>query len=106
MRLISGIKFFKKKTWFCRWKSTDNNDINILLSLGNPCTFLIAKEKKEKTSKDFSGTNRELSQNDTEKQIMPSKIAMNELFNDIWCYSFIACLIEKLANSSKSLVYP
>ena len=36
-------------------------------------------------------TYSELSQNRTEKQIMPSKIRINWLFNDISCYLFIAC---------------
>ena len=31
---------FKKLRQFCRWKSTENHDINIFLSLENPCTFL------------------------------------------------------------------
>ena len=37
---------------------------------------------------------------------MPSKITMNQLFNDIRCCLFIACLIEKFANSCKGLLYP
>ena len=32
------------ETRFCRWKSTDNSDINIFLSLENPSTFLLAKD--------------------------------------------------------------
>ena len=39
------LKFQKTETRFCRWKSTDNNDINIFLSLKNRCTLLLAKEK-------------------------------------------------------------
>ena len=39
---------------------------------------------------DFN-TNIELSQNRTEKQIMPFKITVNELLNDVGCYLFIAC---------------
>ena len=62
--------YFKKLRQFRRWKTTDNNDINIFLSLGNPCTFLLAKEN---TWKCIFNTNRELSQNHIEKQIMPSK---------------------------------
>ena len=62
--------YFKKLRQFRRWKTTDNNDINIFLSLGNPCTFLLAKEN---TWKCILNTNRELSQNHIEKQIMPSK---------------------------------
>ena len=44
---ISSNKIKISKNWYtsCRWKSTDNNDINILLSLENPWTFLLAKEK-------------------------------------------------------------
>ena len=33
------LKFRKTETRFCRWKSTDNSDINIFLSLEKPCTF-------------------------------------------------------------------
>ena len=86
------LKFQKTETQFREWKSTDNNDINIFLSLENPFTFLLAKEK---TWKRILNTNSEFSQNRTEKQIMPSKTAINWLFNDIWCYLFFV-LIEKL----------
>ena len=37
------LKFQKTEKQFCRWKSTDKNNINIFLSLENPCTFLLAK---------------------------------------------------------------
>ena len=77
---------------FCRWKSTDNNDINIFMSLEN-ATFLLAKEK---TWKHIFNTNSELSQNRTEKQIMPFKITVNWLFNDIWCYLVIRCFNWKI----------
>ena len=77
------LKFQKTETRFCRWKNTDNNDINIFLSLENPCTFLLAKEK---TWKRTFNINSELSQNHTEKQIMPFKTTLNWLFNGIWCY--------------------
>ena len=33
------LKFQKTKTRFCRWKSTDNNDINLFRSLENSCTL-------------------------------------------------------------------
>ena len=56
---------FKNLTWFCRWKSTDDKDVNIFLSLENPCTFLLAKEK---ICKCIFNTNSELSQNRTEKK--------------------------------------
>ena len=87
------MKFQKTETWFCGWKSTDNNDINISLSLENPCTFLL---EKEKTWKHIFNTNNELSQNGAEKQIMPSKTTVNWLFNDIWCCLFIACFDWKI----------
>ena len=45
-------------------KSTDNNDINIFLSLENPCTFLLANEK---TWKRIFNPISELSQNSTKK---------------------------------------
>ena len=38
------LKFQKTETWCCRWKNTDNNDINIFLSLENP-NFSLPKEK-------------------------------------------------------------
>ena len=85
---------FLNGTRICRWKSTDNNDFNIFLSLENPCTILLTKEK---TWKRIFNTNSELSQNCTEKQIMPSKATINWLFNDIWCFS---------TNSCKSPLYP
>ena len=37
-----------------------------------------------------------MSQNRTEKQIMPSKTKVNCLFNDIWCYLFIFCFDWKI----------
>ena len=84
---------------FCRWKSTDNNNINIFLSLENPCTFLLAEEKNWKR---IFNTNSELSQNRTEKQIMPFKTAINCLFNDIWRYLFIACFNWKIMQERKT----
>ena len=84
--LAKKLKFQKTETRFCRWKSTDNNDINIFLSLKNPCTFLLVKEKIWKS---IFNTNSELLQNRTEKQIMPFKTTINWLFNDIWCYLVI-----------------
>ena len=62
--LGQNLKFQKTETGFCRWKSTDNSDINIFLSLENLCTFLLAKEK---TWQHIFNTNSELSQNRTKK---------------------------------------
>ena len=64
------------------------NNINIFLSLENPCAFLTAKKK---TWKRIFNTNSELSQNRTEKQVMPLKTTVSWLFNDIWCYLVIDC---------------
>ena len=89
--LGSRLKFQKTKTWVCGWKSNDYN-INIFLSLENPCTFLLAKEQ---TWKHIFKTNSELSQNHTEKQFMPSKLTVNWQFNDI-CYLVIGCFNWKL----------
>ena len=86
-------KFRKTETMFCWWKSNDNNNINIYLSLENPCTFLLAQEN---TWKRIFNTNSELSPNRTEKQIMPSKTTVNWLFSDIWCYLVIACFDWKI----------
>ena len=80
------LKFQKTETRFCRWKSTDNNNINIFQSLENPCSFLLAKEN---TWKRIFNTNSELIQNRTEKQIMPSKTTINLLFNDIWYFFWL-----------------
>ena len=83
----------------------NNNDINIFLSLENPCTFLLAKEKTFfNTKKRIFNTNSELLQNCTEKQIMPSKTTINWLFNDIWCYLFIACFDEKIGVFQQTVV--
>ena len=95
-----NIKVSKTETRFCRWKSTDNNDINIFLSLENPCTFLLAKEK---TWKRVFNTISQCSQNRTEKQNIPSK-ATNWLFNDIWCYFFIACFDWKIGVLQQTVV--
>ena len=65
--LAKNQNFKKLRHGFFRWKSTDNNDINILLSLENSCTFFLAKEKAWKC---IFNTNSELSQNRTEKQIV------------------------------------
>ena len=104
-RLLS--EFFRKWGWFqktetpfCRWKSTDNNNINIFLSLENPCTFLLAKEN---TWKHIFNTNSELSQNRTEKQIMPSKTTVDWLFNDIR-YLFIAFFDWKIVVFQQSVI--
>ena len=61
--------------------------------MGNPCTFLPAKEK---TWKRIFTTNNELSQDCTEKQIMPSKATINGLLKDTWCYLLIACFDWKI----------
>ena len=81
--------------------STDNNDITILMYLENPCTFLLAKEK---TWKCIFNTNSELSQNRTEKQIMPSKTTVNWLFNDIWHYLVIACFDREITIFQETVV--
>ena len=68
--------------------SNDYYDINIFLSPENPCTFLLAKEK---TWKIIFNTNGELSQNRSEKQIMPFERIVNWLFNDMWRYLVFDC---------------
>ena len=64
------LKFKKTEARFFRRNSTDNNGINIFLSLENPCTFLLAKEK---TWKRIFNTNSELSQNRTENKLCHPK---------------------------------
>ena len=39
-----------------------------------------------------------------QKKYMPSKTTINWLFNDIWCYLFIACFDS--TDSSNGLLYP
>ena len=95
------MKFQKTERQFCRWKSTDNNGINIFLSLEIPCTFLLAKEK---TWKRIFNINSELLQNCTEKQIMPSKLTINWLFYYKWCYLFIAYFDWKIRVFQQTVV--
>ena len=103
--LDKKLKFQRTETRCCRWKSTDNNDI--FLSLENPCTFLLAKEK---TWKRIFDTNSELSTNSTEKQIMSFKTTVNWLFNDLCCYLVIGCSDWKIGvfqqTDVKGLLYP
>ena len=51
---------------------------------------------KENTWKRIFNANEELSQNCTEKQIMPSKTTINWLFNDIWWYLLVTCFDWKI----------
>ena len=88
-----NIKFQKTETQFCRWRSTDNNDIDIFLSLENPRTFLLVKEKIWKC---IFNTDSEFLQKHTKKQITPSKTTINWLFNDVWYYLSIACFDWKI----------
>ena len=67
------------------WKSTDNNQIDIFLSLENPCTFLLAIEK---TWKRIFNTNSELSHRKTNHAIQNNSYW---LFNDIWFYLNMFC---------------
>ena len=98
--LGSRLKFKKTETVFCRWKS-NNYVINIFLSLENPCTFLLAKEK---TWKRIFKTNYESSQNHTRKQFMPSKTTLNWIFNDIWCYLVIGNFDDKIGVFEQTVV--
>ena len=87
------LKIKISENWdFCRWRSNDDSDINVFMSLENPCTFLLAKEK---TWKRTFNINSVLSQNRAEKQIMPFKTTVNWLFNDMWYYLVSAFLSEK-----------
>ena len=70
--------------------------------MGNPCTFLLMKEKIQKL---IFNTDSELSQNHTEKQIMPPLTTVNWLFNDKWCYLLIACLYWKISFSRQTIVW-
>ena len=59
------------------------------MSLEKPWNFLLTKEK---TWKSIFNSNSEISQNRTEKQIMPLKTTVNYLL----CYSVIGCLNWKI----------
>ena len=59
---------------------------------------------KEKTWKNLFNTNSELLQNRTERQIMVPKTTINWLFNDIWCYLFIACFDWKIGVFQQTVV--
>ena len=74
------LKFQKTETWFCRWNSNDNNNINIFLSLENSCTFVLVREKSWKP---IFNTNSGLLQICIGKEIMLSKTTVNCLFSDI-----------------------
>ena len=101
---FSGLKISKKRIYrnykknlpWDFWKvSWVGLFLTTFLSLENPWTFLLAKEKTC-----IFNTNSELLQNRTEKQIMPSKTTINWLFNDIWCYLFIACFDWKTSHAA------
>ena len=49
-------------------------------------------------------TNSKLSQNRTEKQIMPFKVIVNWLFNDIWCYLVMVCFNWKISVVQQTVV--
>ena len=71
------------------------------MSLEISFTFLLVKET---TWKRILNSNSELSQNCTEKQIMPLKTIANCLFNDIWCYLVLACFYWKIGVFQYSVV--
>ena len=71
------------------------------MSLENPCTFLLAKKQ---TWKRIFNTDSELSQNRTERQIMPLKTTVNWLFNDIWCYLVTGCFDWKISIFKQTVV--
>ena len=107
---LSGLKICKKRVYRnCKknlpwefWKvSWVGLFLTTFLSLENPWTFLLAKEK---TWKRIFNTNSELLQNRTEKQIIPSKTKINWLFDDIWCYLFIACFDWKIGLFQQTVV--
>ena len=82
-------------------KSTDNNDINIFLSLENPCTFCLGKKRPENAFLTLIVNYCKIIQ---EKQIMLFKTSVNCLFNDIWCYLVISCFDWKIGISQQTVV--
>ena len=54
-------------------------------------TVLSSCLQKKRPENKFLNTNSELSQNRTEKQIMPLKTTVNWLFNDIWSCLVTGC---------------
>ena len=81
------LKFQKTKTQSCRWKNTDNNDINIFLSLENPVPFCLGKKRPGNAFLTLTVNYLRIVQ----KNKLLFKTAVNCLFNDIWCYLVIAC---------------
>ena len=82
--------------WYCTWIRNEYNDINIFLSLENPCTFLL---RKEKNWKPIFNTNNFLKIY-TEKQFALSKTSLNWLFRGIGCYLAIGCFDSKIQSDS------
>ena len=79
----------------------------ITMTLISSChwkTVVLICLQKEKTWKRIFKTDCELFQNHTEKQFMPSKTTVNWLFNDIWCYLFIARFDWKISVFQKTVV--
>ena len=64
------------------------------------CFFTCERKDLEK---DFI-TNSELSQNLTEKQIIPFKTTVNWLSDDIWCYLVIGCFDWKISVFQQAVV--
>ena len=58
------------------------------MSMKNPCTFLLVKEK---TLKSIVDTNSELLQNHTEKQIIQFETTVNWPFKHMLHYLIISC---------------
>ena len=71
----------------CHWKTLE--------------PFCLRKKGPEKL---IFNVNSELSQNRTEKQIMPFKTTLNWLFNDIWCYLVIGSLHWKIGIFQQTVV--
>ena len=77
--------------------------ITTLISSSHRKTLVPFYLQKKKTRKRIFNTNSELSQNRTEKRIMPSKTTMNWLFTDNDVIYSLLVLIEKLAFFDKEL---
>ena len=91
-------EFQKTETNFCRWKSTDTNDINIFLFLENPCTSLLANENTWKRILPVEVNCHKIVQKNKSCHPKQQEIGYLMIYNDI--YSLLV-LIEKLAFFNK-----
>ena len=69
---------------FCRWKSTDNNEINIFQSLETPLPFCLRTKRPENVFLTLIVNYRKIVQ---KKETMLFKTTVNSLLNDLMLFS-------------------